>query len=114
MYMKAMKLPTATPRPFSMTAIPMELPVKLPYATGGRKFKMAASKLHLRLSQLVHKMTMEFFDFPQIPMSNSLRIIIVQPDPRNIGISVRVPLLYFIEAEIDNMSYLLPVNGCHL
>ena len=33
----------------------MELLVKLPNATGNKKSKIAASKLEIRLSQLVHK-----------------------------------------------------------
>jgi len=36
------------PRPISMTAIPMELSVSLPDATGSVKSKMAASKLQVR------------------------------------------------------------------
>ena len=42
-----------------MTAIPTKLPVKLPDATGSGKAKIAASKLQLRISQLVHKVPIE-------------------------------------------------------
>ena len=48
------------PPPISMTAIPMEVPAELADATGSGKSKMAASKLQIRRSQLVHKIPMEF------------------------------------------------------
>ena len=49
----------ATP-PISMTAIPMEAPAELPDATVSRKSKMAASKLQIRIFQLVHKISTKF------------------------------------------------------
>jgi len=44
----------------SMTAIPMELPENLSDATGTGKSKMAASKLKIRISQFVNKITTIF------------------------------------------------------
>jgi len=35
-------------------------------------------------------------------------------DPGNMGVAVGISLLSCIQAEIDVISYLLPVNGCHL
>ena len=46
--------------PFSKTPIPMEVPVKLPDATGSGKSKMAASKFEIRVSQLVYKKAMQY------------------------------------------------------
>jgi len=40
-----------------MTAIPMELPMNLPGATGSGQSKMAASKLQVRISQFVKKVS---------------------------------------------------------
>jgi len=46
--------------PFSMTAIPMELLVKLSVVNGNWKSKMAASKLPKCISQLVPKISTKF------------------------------------------------------
>jgi len=40
--------------------------------------------------------------------------LVVLPDLENMGIAVGISFLSCIEAEICDISYLLPVNGCHL
>jgi len=52
-------IPTAI-HPFSMTAIPMELSVKLSDVTRSEKSKMAASELPKCISQLVQKIATKF------------------------------------------------------
>jgi len=43
-----------------MVAMPMEVPVNLPDATGSEISKMAVSKLRIRISQFVNQTAMKF------------------------------------------------------
>jgi len=69
--------------PIFMTAIPMELLVKLSAVTESGKSKMAASKLRLRLSQLVHKIATKFqrlCQFFGVQLSNMDSDNVVRPN----------------------------------
>ena len=55
------------------------------------------------------------FDFRHTQTSDSLpNSLSVLPDPENMGIAVGISLLTCIQAEAYVISYVLPVNGCHL
>ena len=52
------------------------------------------------------------FDLPVIPMSESIHTsIVVLLDPKIVGVAVRISLLSYIQAEIYEIAYVLPVNG---
>jgi len=54
------------------------------------------------------------FDFQQARTYDSIpNSLSLSPDPGNMGVAVGISLLSCVRAEIDVISYLLPVNGSH-
>ena len=52
------------------------------------------------------------FNLPVTPTSESIHTgIIVLLDPNNVRVAVGISLLSYIQAEIYDISYVLPVNG---
>ena len=55
------------------------------------------------------------FASPVTPTSESIHTsATVLLDPENVGVAVGISLLSFIQAGIQNIAYVLPVNGSHL
>ena len=74
-----------------------------------------AYKLRYVLYHIYFRLQVAIFDSSQIQTSGSLYCsLVVQPNHKNIGIAVGIPLLSHIPAEICVISYILPVTGSHL
>ena len=66
------------------------------------------------LRYIYFRLPAAIFEFSQIHTSDGPRSsLIVQPHPENMSVSVGTSLLSCIRAEINVMSFFLPVNGCH-
>ena len=72
------------------------------------KLRYTLFPMHFRLLNAV-------FDFRHTRTSDSISSSLsVLPDPENMGIAIEISLQSCIEAEIDVILFLLPVNGRHL
>ena len=64
--------------------------------------------MHFRLMAAI-------FDLPVTPTSESIYTSpTVLLDPENVGVAAGISLLSHIQAEIQDIAYVLPVNGGHL
>ena len=80
-----------------------------------RKLPDVRTHEELKMAAIYRKLICAIFDSSQIHTTNCLCTSpVLLPDPKNMGIAVGMSLLSCIEAEICIISYLLPVDGCHL
>ena len=55
------------------------------------------------------------FNLPLTPLLNSVHTSPTELlDPENVGVAVGISLLSCIQADIDDIAYVLPVNGGHV
>jgi hypothetical protein len=68
------------------------------------------------ISRLVYKIATGFQRLPQQFRRSEIihTIPIVLLDPENVEVAVGISLLSFIQAEINVIAYVLPVNGGHV
>ena len=72
-------------------------------------------ELRYRTVHLYFRLMAAIFDLPVTPTSASIHTsITVLLDPENVGVAVGVLLLFHIEAEIYEITYVLPIIGGHL
>ena len=48
---------------------------------------------------------------PEIDINTSLIVLL---DPENVGVAVEISLLSYVQAEIQDIAHVLPINGSHL
>ena len=88
-------------------------PENISTAVGYRCYRVL--KLSYALCNIYFRLMAAIFDIPLIRTLGSLRSsLVVLPDSEIVGIAVGISLLSCIRAEAYVISYLLPVNGCHI